>query len=271
MKYTCITPEAAQRYLDTQRVNRAVSRKTVSEYAAAMNDGKWIANGRVPISVDSSGRLVDGQHRMMALVEHGQPIHFYVSTVDDETLEIMHRTRARSLADRMMIDGFAGAGNAKLITSIGVALCERRHFWHIGMNGKRTSLATRTYRVDEIKDAYGHYGLDRDVLASEARQLYDMQPSRSRLVIATTIGYLLAQGVARTRHVIMQIICDDHPERGAAAASVRLQLLNSHMSPSFTLALMARAINRPDARKVRMPSEIEDIQGGIFDREEVQR
>ena len=75
----CITPAQAEKYLETSPENRisACSRRVVKTYADAMLNGEWVLNGET-IVFDEDGRLMQGHHRMLAVVESGCSIDFLV-------------------------------------------------------------------------------------------------------------------------------------------------------------------------------------------------
>ena len=63
-----ITPELAEIYLAKTFGNRPIKSRKVQEYAAAMKAGKWYMTGET-IKFDVIGRLVDGHHRLHAIVK----------------------------------------------------------------------------------------------------------------------------------------------------------------------------------------------------------
>ena len=65
-----ITPKEAQAYLDNNAKHRPIKEKKVAEYMAEMQDGKWRLNGKT-ICFDTTGRLLNGQHRLSAVVRSG--------------------------------------------------------------------------------------------------------------------------------------------------------------------------------------------------------
>lgn len=71
-----ITPELAKKYLETQQLNRNVNKLRVSEYADRMRKNQWVISQ--PITFDSEGCLIDGQHRLLAVVKFGCPVTFSV-------------------------------------------------------------------------------------------------------------------------------------------------------------------------------------------------
>lgn len=72
-----ITPDQAQIYLDNQEANRHINLTYVRRLLEDMQQGRWVAKGD-PIKFTSSGKLVDGQHRLTAVVMSGNPQTFVV-------------------------------------------------------------------------------------------------------------------------------------------------------------------------------------------------
>ena len=72
-----ITPAKAKIYLSTSAGNRPLSKVFVQSYAETMKSGKWLLNGMC-IIFDNEGRLVDGHHRLQAVIEANIPVRFDV-------------------------------------------------------------------------------------------------------------------------------------------------------------------------------------------------
>lgn len=65
-----ITPEIAEKYLGTNQGNRSLRQAKVDGYARDMTAGRWVFNGDA-IRFDYHGVLIDGQHRLWAVIESG--------------------------------------------------------------------------------------------------------------------------------------------------------------------------------------------------------
>ena len=63
-----ISPEKAAEMLAANTANRPLSRSTVQAFAEAMRRGDWLVTHQ-GIAVDTNGVLVDGQHRLAAVIE----------------------------------------------------------------------------------------------------------------------------------------------------------------------------------------------------------
>lgn len=60
-------------YLSNNAKHRPIKEKKVAEYMAEMRDGKWRLNGKT-ICFDTTGRLLNGQHRLSAVIRSGVPL-----------------------------------------------------------------------------------------------------------------------------------------------------------------------------------------------------
>lgn len=72
-----ITPERAGEYLAANRGNRNIVQSHVAAMARDIVNGEWMFNAQ-PICFSRSGRLLNGQHRLSAVLEAGQPIEVMV-------------------------------------------------------------------------------------------------------------------------------------------------------------------------------------------------
>jgi hypothetical protein len=69
-----ITPGLAGQLLQFNTANRNPSRAKISRFADLIRAGRWTLNGET-VKFGSDGRLLDGQSRLRAIVEAGQPAH----------------------------------------------------------------------------------------------------------------------------------------------------------------------------------------------------
>ena len=64
-----VTPEIAQEFLERNHNNRKIKPRKVDKFAYQLSQGQWITNGDT-IRFDVKGTLIDGQHRLKAVVIH---------------------------------------------------------------------------------------------------------------------------------------------------------------------------------------------------------
>lgn len=100
-----ITPERASQLLEANTFNRPISTATVQVFADAMRRGEWKVTHQ-GIALNTEGVLVDGQHRLAAIVEAGIPVDLTVFTeVDPDTFDVLDIGKRRSAADALAIEG----------------------------------------------------------------------------------------------------------------------------------------------------------------------
>jgi hypothetical protein len=104
-----IDPEQALRWLDTCNTNnRKVSDKHVQRLARDMAEGKWVLT-HAGIAFGPDNTLLDGQHRLWAIVESGRTVEMFVwRNVDPETMIAIDCGKMRSMADILNIAGANG-------------------------------------------------------------------------------------------------------------------------------------------------------------------
>ncbi len=105
-----ITPEKATELLKNNDHNRKVTKSRVAEYAKEMLSGMWMYNGE-SIIISESGRLLDGQHRLMAVIDSDTTIEAeLIEGVPDQSGDVdiflTINTKNRSNVDALTIAGF---------------------------------------------------------------------------------------------------------------------------------------------------------------------
>ena len=107
-----VTPEVANYWLTTKAKNRNISGPTVNKYAWDMANGKWELNHQ-GIAFDSNGQLIDGQHRLNAIIKSGTTIRIPVTVGASE--HGIDSLRPRSIPDSIAISGCAPWINGSIV------------------------------------------------------------------------------------------------------------------------------------------------------------
>ncbi len=116
-----ITPEIATRLLLRNTHNRKISEKVVLKYVAEIQAGEWrLTPGG--IGFDDTGVLVDGQHRLSAIVRAHKTVPLMVTLgLPSTSQEKVDRQRRRSLFDVLFL-----AGHAACRQEVEIATCLTR-------------------------------------------------------------------------------------------------------------------------------------------------
>lgn len=106
-KYEIITPSVAKAYLEKNIANyRRIDKYRVACYAKEMANGTWQNNGEA-IKFGKDGQLLDGQHRLTAIIRSGACVGMYVIRDVDATL--FDCIRPRTTAQTAKASGLSGA------------------------------------------------------------------------------------------------------------------------------------------------------------------
>lgn len=149
-----ITPAKASQYLLTSKGNRPISRPTVRSYADSMKQGKWMLNG-VSIIFDTEGHLIDGHHRLNAVVEAQVPVEMTVCRgVDTKAFTTYDCGLQRRLGQLLAMQDVKNYNTCGAVVAANDILCRTGRIYANngaakGMRGKRTNM-----------DAYDMYSKD---------------------------------------------------------------------------------------------------------------
>ena len=100
-----ITPSRAVELLAANTTNRPLSKAVVRSFAEAMRRGDWVVTHQ-GIAFDVNGVLVDGQHRLAAIIEADRPVALTVFTdVSEGAFDVLDTGKRRNGADVLAIEG----------------------------------------------------------------------------------------------------------------------------------------------------------------------
>ena len=99
-EYLLITPEMAKAFLENNTINRKLRITTVKQLSQAIKRGEWIVTHQ-GISISKNGRLLDGQHRLYAIIDSGIAVKIAVTyNQDEESFKVIDCGLSRSLHER---------------------------------------------------------------------------------------------------------------------------------------------------------------------------
>lgn len=103
-KIVTINAELAVSYLSKNMVNRTLSPNRVNQYADSLRRGDWQLNGE-SIKFNEKGEMIDGQHRLSAIIKSGVPMTTLVIFDVPDDVSVLDRGRNRNLTDSLIIEG----------------------------------------------------------------------------------------------------------------------------------------------------------------------
>lgn len=123
-----VTPEIAKRMLSNLRNDRPLSKNTLLNYTEVMRRGEWQFNGD-PVRLNGEGQLIDGQHRLHAIVNSGkQQRMLVIHGLDNSVFDTIDVGKKRSPADLLAIQGFQNR-NALAATARALIIYESGVYW----------------------------------------------------------------------------------------------------------------------------------------------
>lgn len=131
-EFLLVTPAIAAELLKNNNCNRILRPAVIADYAGQMARGEWRENTPERLLISPSGRLLNGQHRLHAVVESGITFTFEVAyNVPEDMFDIIDRGARRTPGDILSI---AGVKNPILTAAIIVKF--------LNMGKKATGYAT---------------------------------------------------------------------------------------------------------------------------------
>ena len=143
-----VTPSMAQTLLKTNTSNRSVRKNRVKNYATQMRRGQWQLTGD-PIRISSTGRLLDGQHRLLAIIESDTAIEtIVIEGLADATFTVIDSGLARTPSDALAFAGVGSAAHIAPIVRIVIGIESELNIY----NSEAMSLVTRQDIVDYVEN-----------------------------------------------------------------------------------------------------------------------
>ena len=119
-----ITPDVAKAYLEHNKRNRKIKTKTVESYARDIMRGNFVTTHQ-GIAFNNEGELIDGQHRLLAIVAANKSVQMMVTRgLPNGTVSVLDRGVSRSIRDviqmEMLHDGLDDGmfTNPKIISGL---------------------------------------------------------------------------------------------------------------------------------------------------------
>jgi len=111
-----VTPELAESYMKMNTFNRPLNVRRIAAIVNAMDRGEWVDNGDA-IRFSKTGALLDGQHRLAAIIKTGVAQNYVViSDLDDDVFTTIDTGKPRNTSDVFAISGIRNYTTAAAIT-----------------------------------------------------------------------------------------------------------------------------------------------------------
>lgn len=218
-----ITPAKAVELLQSNVKNRRPKNPVVLKYAKDMANGKWKEDTFELIKISKSGVVLDGQHRLMAVVKSNTPIFFHiVENVDDSVFDVLDTGSIRNASDVFKINGI------KYCTSI-PSMISNYDMLYENKSGKGVQVNNRKTNADLLIE-YNNNSEKWDAIARDSHTLY--QQFGKILTTAFIGGFLafLSDLDSDLAHNFMSQLCSGKDVSNDTINNLRMRLVNEKVS-----------------------------------------
>ena len=146
-QFLVITPEMAKRLLEANTHNRPLRKRSLIRYAADIKAGRWLASHQ-GIAIAENNVIIDGQHRLHAIVEANVPATMMLTT----GLPLSTQVVVDNVIPRSVVDIMSVSDRAEGMSSMHAAAAIR--MFH-GLGTKSATLY-RT-RIEEVNFVKAHW------------------------------------------------------------------------------------------------------------------
>lgn len=153
-----ITPAMAAEMLQRNTGNRAIKPSRVKYLAQEMTAGRFLETGD-SIKFSNTGKLLDGQHRLLASLQSGVTIRTVVACgLKDYVFAVLDSGAKRTVADGLVVAGFTDTKT--LSTAARLTHCITQMYAGTSWLAIRKLMFSTAQTIEEIADgAYGFEGI----------------------------------------------------------------------------------------------------------------
>ena len=197
-KVELITPEIARGYLEQNCGNRKVSKYMVNMYSEAMKRGEWMLNGE-SIKFDVDGNLIDGQHRLYALIEANISLELLVVRgLQKSAFKTLDVGKKRTAGDCLSIEGIANYNQVASIVRLYMKMRSKEGDLPLfSRTGNTNNFAISSFDITnaQVLSEYHEHSAEYDEITRVAYKLYnDMRLLQTSLIGAYMSFLILSLG-----------------------------------------------------------------------------
>jgi len=217
-----ITPSTAKEMLKRNNGNRNLSMAHVNFLTKEMLSGNWQFDGQ-PIRFTEGGTLLDGQHRLNAVIKSEIAQDFLIIRgIEKDAFKVMDTGKRRSSGDALSALGVAQPNNIAAAARM-IIILER------GFSSQNTNTQNKPSNTDVLEFYNRHPEIA--VLVNEGGRLYVDFGKVLPISTITAFKYLMNKRSVTHSDEFWQKLCTGIGlEKGSAIAALRAKLIQDKIS-----------------------------------------
>lgn len=229
IKQVMIDPAQAKELLQRNKNNRNVRENQVEALAAAMTRGDWeLSNDAIVVS--EGGFLLNGQHRLLAVIRSGVACPFILFTgASDSSFDIMDTPTIRRISDVIQRKGGTNTVRCESVIGKFLNLCfDREQGWETVARFNNRVEATRRARID----AYEHLQNDIHKWLKTCDNLLSQNITVAPVTLLAAFALFLEKGLNHPEEKIVNFLkelCIDGRTKNGTILHVRKKLIRHRM------------------------------------------
>jgi len=253
-----IDKKKADEFLKNNGINRKITRANVDFIKSEIKAGKFVINGS-SIVISENGKLIDGQHRLLAISELNTEFNMVVvRNVKESVFSTIDNGKSRTAADVL--------SSKQIPNSSAVASAIKRIIEEFDSNRKTTKNGTSNLSNTEVLEFYYKNSTELDETILKCLRLYQSQIKVITVSVATAMIFLLGrENKTKAYSFIRELFTGDKESNSNAAMTLRKRLINnkiegkklnnSNLRALFTIAFRAYKNDR-DISKIQVSKNL---------------
>jgi hypothetical protein len=119
VEHLLITPKEAKEFMSKNTLNRRLKQPRINLYANDILNGRWKMETGEMIKISKTDRVLDGQHRLLAIIKANLPMYFHVAfDLEDSIFDVLDTGTPRTASDVFKIKGVKNENKIPSIISV---------------------------------------------------------------------------------------------------------------------------------------------------------
>ena len=173
-----VNSEIAKAYLTKNTKKRKPNKAQIIRLSNKIKKGIWKEDTAEMIKISKNGNILDGQHRLMAVIDANVSIYFHFALgLEEEVFSVLDTGSLRNASDSFFISGVKNSNTIPSIITLNNSLKKGNKDLHIGKDKKLSN--------NELLDIYNENNIFWDDIATKTMRYYQ---SFSKILSPQIIG-----------------------------------------------------------------------------------